>query len=71
MVLVVKMLLNICCKGIKNMKKKYVLRKEIKEELIQLGIDILGIVFMVLLVIFLILLNGIMFQKGVDLNVSK
>ena len=43
------------------MKKKYVLRKEIKEELIQLGIDILGIVFMVLLVIFLILLNGIMF----------
>ena len=43
------------------MKKKYVLKKEIKEELIQLGIDILGIVFMVLLVIFLILLNGIMF----------
>ena len=43
------------------MKKKYVLKKEIKEELTQLGIDILGIVFMVVLIIFLILLNGIMF----------
>jgi hypothetical protein len=43
------------------MKEKYVLKKEIKEELIQLGIDILGVVFMVILIIFLILLNGIMF----------
>lgn len=43
------------------MKEKYVLKKEIKEELMQLGIDILGIVFMVVLIIFLILLNGIMF----------
>ena len=43
------------------MKTKYVLKKEIKEELTQLGIDILGIVFMVVLIIFLILLNGIMF----------
>lgn len=43
------------------MKEKYVLKKEIKEELIQLGIDILGVVFMVVLIIFLILLNGIMF----------
>lgn len=43
------------------MKAKYVLKKEIKEELTQLGIDILGIVFMVVLIIFLILLNGIMF----------
>ncbi len=44
-----------------RMKTKYVLKKEIKEELTQLGIDILGIVFMVVLIIFLILLNGIMF----------
>ena len=43
------------------MKTKYVLKKEIKEELTQLGIDILIIVFMVVLIIFLILLNGIMF----------
>lgn len=43
------------------MKEKYVLKKEIKEELMQLGIDILGIVFVVVLIIFLILLNGIMF----------
>ena len=43
------------------MKTKYVLKKEIKEELTQLGIDILVIVFMVVLIIFLILLNGIVF----------
>ena len=43
------------------MVKRYRLRKEIKEELIQLGIELLGIVFMILLVIFLIMLNGIMF----------
>ena len=43
------------------MKTKYFLKKEIKEELTQLGIDILGIVFMVVLIIFLILLNEIIF----------
>lgn len=43
------------------MKKRYVLKKEIKEELVQLGIELLGIVFMIGFVYLLFLLNAIMF----------
>ena len=43
------------------MVKKYRLRKEIKEELIQLGIEILGLTAMVGIIILLIMINGILF----------
>lgn len=43
------------------MKKRYKLRKEIKEELIELGMEVLGIITAIGFVYLLILLNAIMF----------
>ena len=43
------------------MKKKYVLKKEIKEELMQLGIEVLGLIAAAAMVLLLIMLNAIMF----------
>lgn len=43
------------------MKKRYVLKKEIKEELVQLGIEILGLTAMAGIIILLIMINGILF----------
>lgn len=42
-------------------KKRYVLKKEIKEELEQLGIEVLGVMFMSGLVLLMLLVNGILF----------
>lgn len=42
-------------------KKKYHLRKEVKEVLLNLGIEVLTILFMFSLTILLVLINGIMF----------
>lgn len=43
------------------MKKKYVLKKEIKHELINLGIEVLGIMCMSGIILLLMLLNGMIF----------
>lgn len=43
------------------MKKKYVLKKEIREELINLGIEVLGIMCMSGIILLLMLLNGMLF----------
>ena len=43
------------------MKKKYVLKKEIKAELIELGMEILGLIGMIGFVYLLFVLNAIMF----------
>lgn len=42
-------------------KKKYHLRKEVKEALLNLGIEVLTILFMFSLTLLLVLINGIMF----------
>ena len=42
-------------------KKRYVLKKEIKEELLSLTLEVLGLVTISGIVILLILLNGLMF----------
>ena len=44
-----------------KIKKKYVLKKEIKEELLNLTLEVLGLVTISGIVILLILLNGLMF----------
>lgn len=43
------------------MKTKYVLKKEIRDELINLGIEILGIMCMSGIILLLMLLNGMIF----------
>ena len=42
-------------------KKRYVLKKEIKEELLNLTLELLGLVTISVIVILFILLNGLMF----------
>lgn len=42
-------------------KKRYVLKKEIKEELLNLTLEVLGLVTISGIVILLMLLNGLMF----------
>ena len=42
-------------------KKRYVLKNEIKEELLNLTLEVLGLVTISGIVILLILLNGLMF----------
>lgn len=43
------------------MKKKYKLKKEVKEELMQLGIEVLGIMLISGIVLLMLLVNGILF----------
>ena len=43
------------------MKKKYILKKEIKQELFNLGIEVLGIMCMSGIILLLMLLNGMLF----------
>ena len=43
------------------MKKKYVLKKEVKDELIQLGIEVLGIIAMISLIALIIMFNAVIF----------
>ena len=42
-------------------KKKYVLRKEIREGLLNLGLEVLGLMFISGFILLLLLLNGMMF----------